>query len=274
MNLPHEDPHITDQELVLAADGELSKGRISEVQAHLKACWTCRTRMRELEDTIAKFIRAYHDSLDSELPPPSASRALLKARLSQLAAEHPQPAWRRFVPSTVGLRRFAYLAGSFVLALVALTLWQSFEPSLAVSPDPRLTPGAALPVTEAAICEQESARESRLVLASVGKKVFEEYGIRNPQPRRYELDYLIDPDLGGSDDASNLWPQPYSAVWNAHVKDALENRLRELVCDGTITLAQAQRDISNDWISAYKKYFRTGQPLPAHLTFRKDQPWE
>jgi hypothetical protein len=36
-------------------------------------------------------------------------------------------------------------------------------------------------------------------------------------------------------DMRNLWLQSYAAtLWNARVKDALEDRLRELVCDGTI----------------------------------------
>jgi len=162
---------------------------------------------------------------------------------------------------------------TFALILGALLVWQSSQPSLAQSPNPRLTPGATLPVTQADICTAHRSA-THLVLASVGKHVFEEYGIRNPQPRRYELDYLIDPALGGSDDARNLWPQPYTATWNAHVKDALEEHLRGLVCAGEITLAQAQSDISMDWISAYKKYFHTARPLPQHLAFSKDQPWE
>ena len=81
--------------------------------------------------------------------------------------------------------------------------------------------------------------------------------------------------LGGSLDANNLWPQPYSAgVWNARVKDALEDRLRALVCEGKLDLATAQRDLAHDWIAAYKKYFRTGAPLVDHIAFVKDRPWE
>jgi hypothetical protein len=158
--------------------------------------------------------------------------------------------------------------------MAVLLILQSSQPSLALSPNPRLTPGATLPVNQDAICMQEPVKRSPLVLASVGRRVFEEYGIRNPEPKHYELDYLIDPDLGGSDDASNLWPQPYSALWNAHVKDALEMHLREMVCAGKIALSEAQRDISVDWISAYKKYFHATRPLAEHLSFRKDQPWE
>ena len=78
----------------------------------------------------------------------------------------------------------------------------------------------------------------------------------------YEVDYLIAPGLGGAEDIHNLWPEPYtSRAWNAHIKDTLEERLHQLVCDGELDLPTAQRDIATDWIVAYKKYFHTDRPL-------------
>jgi hypothetical protein len=77
----------------------------------------------------------------------------------------------------------------------------------------------------------------------------------------YELDYLITPSLGGADNIQNLWPQPYSARWNARAKDQLENHLHELVCQGQIQLATAQNEIASNWIAAYKRYFNTDKPL-------------
>jgi hypothetical protein len=50
-------------------------------------------------------------------------------------------------------------------------------------------------------------------------------------------------------------------VWNAHVKDELEERLRNLVCEQKLDLTTAQRDIATDWISAYKKYFHIDMPV-------------
>ena len=47
-----------------------------------------------------------------------------------------------------------------------------------------------------------------------------------------------------------------------------------MVCDGQLDLATAQRDLAEDWIAAYKKYFQTGQPLLVHVAFVKDRPWE
>lgn len=78
----------------------------------------------------------------------------------------------------------------------------------------------------------------------------------------YEVDFLITPGLGGAEDVRNLWLEPYSStVWNAHVKDALEDRLHELVCSGNLDLATAQHEIATDWIAAYKKYFHTEIPV-------------
>jgi len=93
--------------------------------------------------------------------------------------------------------------------------------------------------------------------------VFHEYGIDDAQPRGYEVDHLITPELGGTDDIRNLWPEPYSSEWNARVKDQLEDHLRELVCQGKLDVGTAQRDIATNWISAYKKYFQTDKPRPS-----------
>lgn len=69
-----------------------------------------------------------------------------------------------------------------------------------------------------------------------------------------EVDHLISLELGGSNDQTNLWPQPYQGTpLNAHVKDQLENFLHAQTCAGNIALDQAQQEIATDWIASYKK---------------------
>lgn len=93
-------------------------------------------------------------------------------------------------------------------------------------------------------------------------RVFQEYGLRNTSADNYEVDFLISPGLGGTDDIRNLWPQPrFNATWNSFVKDQLEDYLHRSVCAGRVDLPTAQRDVSTDWIAAYKKYFRTNEPV-------------
>jgi hypothetical protein len=129
------------------------------------------------------------------------------------------------------------------------------------TPDSRLTPGATLLVNRSDVCAGSNTK-NKPVPAAVQRQVFAEYGIPGADPRAYEVDYLVTPALGGADDIHNLWPHSYSATaWNAQVKDALEDRLRRMVCNGSLDLTEAQREIASNWIAAYKKYFHTDQPL-------------
>jgi hypothetical protein len=76
----------------------------------------------------------------------------------------------------------------------------------------------------------------------------------------YEIDHLIPLCLGGSDDPSNLWPQPRRSIeqtWNAERKDRLERLMCDMVCSGQIDIATAQAAFSTDWIAAYKQYIGT-----------------
>jgi hypothetical protein len=128
-------------------------------------------------------------------------------------------------------------------------------------PNPSLTPGATVLVSRGEVC-RESNTKNKAVPVALQRRVFDEYGIPAAEPSAYEVDYLITPALGGADDIHNLWPQSYTAtVWNAQVKDALEDHLRDLVCDGQLDLATAQREIATNWIEAYKRYFHTDRPL-------------
>jgi hypothetical protein len=74
-------------------------------------------------------------------------------------------------------------------------------------------------------------------------------------------DHLIPLELGGAPlDARNFWLQPRRPAdgWCDRAKDALENRLKKLVCAGDIGLAEAQHAIAEDWIAAYERY----EPAP------------
>lgn len=271
--MPQYDSHISDRELLLAAGGELTAARAAEIRDHLDGCPSCWMRNAALEQTLADVIQAHHREFDGIAPPMEASRDLLRARLAQTQDTYRSPALPRY--------RLA-LAAAMVVLVGAVAMWtewparRSLAPAAEFAPNAVWTPGSVRPVTRDAVCSAPDRDEPVAVISpAVAQEVFHRYGIRNPRPRSYEVDYLIPPALGGSNEPRNLWPQPYSAgVWNARVKDALEDRLRALVCEGKLDLATAQNDLARDWIAAYKKYFRTGTPLLDHVAFIKDRPWE
>jgi hypothetical protein len=265
-----QESHLSDQVLLLAADGELPPAQAAQVATHLSACWSCRTRKQEIEEAIIDFVRLHRGNLDPLLPPPAGPRALLKARLAESAAV-PRPWWTRWSqhfawrgawrPAAAALLFAAAVAAGYHSWISVSALRPAFRSVPVSFPEPSLTPGAVVSLNREQVCDSAQPK-NRIVPVSLQRKVFEEYGIPSAEPRAYEVDYLITPALGGADDIRNLWPQSYSsAVWNARVKDALEDRLHDLVCDGSVDLVAAQHDISSDWIAAYKKYFDTDTPL-------------
>jgi Putative zinc-finger len=269
----HDDSHLSEEDLLLAIDGELAGSRAEQVEEHLAACWDCRTRKQNLEKTIGNFVAARHAEFDSQVAPSAGARALLKANLAQIAAE-PVSRQKSGVATfhSARVRRvlvFALASAAAIVLIVGGVERVRIQDSAVyaegpLEPRPTLTPGAVRAVNVAEVCGA-SAEEHSSVLAipaSVKEEVFREYGMSAARPQYFEVDFLITPELGGSNDIKNLWPEPYRApVWNAHVKDQLEEFLRDKVCKGELDLNTAQHDIAADWIVAYKKYFHTEKPL-------------
>jgi hypothetical protein len=227
--------HLTDQQLLLFADNELPEAR-----DHIDACPACRARLAELEDALTEV--AMLGAL-AVLPPAQQARERLKAGMAKTQGK--------------GISIAASLLAA-CLALFAI-IYSGHSTDLS-TPKNNLTPGETRAVTIQDVC-RSTPDDTQTVPVSLKRQVFQEYGIHDTHPNAYEVDYLITPELGGASSIRNLWPQPYSAVWNAHVKDKLEDRLHGLVCTGQIDLVTAQKEISRDWISAYKKYFHTDKPF-------------
>ena len=143
-------------------------------------------------------------------------------------------------------------------------------------PDPRCTPGAIDPaVTQAdirsTIC---SAGYTETVRPPEGqteafkfRAAYPAYGIAPGTTS--ELDHLVPLELGGANDAANLWPEA-GALPNP--KDAVEGALNTAVCDGDVSLARAQRAIARDWETAESRLGLSAAPpapgpgptVPAH----------
>lgn len=270
------DLHLSDQDLLLLADGELPQRRTARVRSHLASCWPCRARMEKIESTIADFTRLHDDDVHLLSDSDASSRALLRARLTELAPSPKPGLWPFLLPSALAGRIAACVTAVVLVATLGMLVTQrhrlkyefklTFDgPDYAAVPNKALTPGAIRSVALSDVCTEQREQTASLVPISVQRKIFQEYGMADAPTRDYELDYLVTPELGGSDDPRNLWPQPHSAtVWNSYVKDALEDRLHHLVCNGSLDLVTAQHDIETDWIAAYKKYFHTDRPSPVH----------
>lgn len=132
-------------------------------------------------------------------------------------------------------------------------------------PYPDLTPGGVFDdVTLQDICTPGYSKKVRAVPKALRDQAYKSYGITSYQPGEYQLDHLIPLSLGGSNSIQNLWPQSNNtSPWNARTKDALDQRLRKLVCSGQVDLKTAQREIATNWINAYQKYIGASPPVAA-----------
>lgn len=124
-------------------------------------------------------------------------------------------------------------------------------------PDSACTPGDILPkATTEKICQPGYASSVRDVTESEKQRVYEAYGIASHTPGQYEVDHLVSLELGGSNDISNLWPEPASPKPGFHEKDKVENYLHDEVCAGKISLANAQLQIATNWLAVYEKFVK------------------
>jgi hypothetical protein len=124
-------------------------------------------------------------------------------------------------------------------------------------PDKNLTGGSVRTGDRDAACGD--AKESRGRMNVVRRdEILRRYGLPPDTHPDYQIDHLIPLCLGGSDDPSNLWPQPRRSIedtWNAEAKDRLERLMCRMVCDGQIDIAAAQQAFATDWIAAYHAYY-------------------
>jgi len=253
-------PHATNADLMRLLDHEMEANEAATVHAHLAECANCRRQFDLLKQTAALH-------LPPLVPPHHHARRELAARLAAQQG-------RRW-PAMATIVRTAAALAAIVIPLTLLLRSPGRVHADGPRPDAALTPGITITASREAVCQLPAEDEGRRVDAALARQVFERYRLSPPRPRTYEVDFLISPALGGSGDLGNLWPVPYGGGgWTSRVKDALEDHLRAQVCSGQLDLATAQQDLARDWIAAYRKYFRTREPLAPHAAFVKDSPWE
>lgn len=106
----------------------------------------------------------------------------------------------------------------------------------------------------------KSERPSSSYTTALKKKQLAQLNVKDTTLGDYEEDHLISLELGGNPtDPDNLWPERYTAsVANggAKTKDQVENYLKAQVCNGSLTLLEAQEQITNDWYLVYVDHLK------------------
>ena len=78
--------HPDEDQLLRYADGELAPRQARKVQAHLQACWQCRTELEELQNTVGECVRYRKNVLAEHLPQPPARWHSLESGFDEIDA--------------------------------------------------------------------------------------------------------------------------------------------------------------------------------------------
>jgi hypothetical protein len=252
--------HLSEVDLIRFLDEEMSAEESAATGAHLEACELCRTEMTEIA-AVAEEVKGVVSTSYATVQSTESHRSL-RRKLDQASSDN-KSSRNRFSSWTTEKFNPTYAYGAVGFLTVAALFFifpyadrSDVKPALSL-PIRALTPGMTRPVNLEDICASGDSDPDPAVSPQLQEAVFREYGISHRRAAKdFQVDYLISPQLGGTDDVRNLWPQSYKdAVWNAEAKDALEHHLSRLVCEGKVSLTEAQSDIATDWIAAYQKYF-------------------
>jgi hypothetical protein len=135
---------------------------------------------------------------------------------------------------------------ALVAAVVVLFAHGHHRNANAILADPVRTPGVLNPNVTQANIRSTICRHGWT--ATIRPPVSYTNALKRKQMRQYreigsmsdyQEDHLISLEMGGNPtDPRNLWPEPYP---RAAEMDQIENELNSEICDGKLTLAQAQQ---------------------------------
>ena len=162
-------------------------------------------------------------------------------------------------PTNKKLTRKLFARPSCALLIVAAAHF--YSAAAGPLPNANLTPGMTNPAVtqdniQETICVKgwtDTIRPTTSYTNKLKAKQIGQYHYKDKKLSSYEEDHFIPLELGGHpSNAKNLWPEQYHIPCGARIKDVIESKLRRMVCDGEMTLADAQQAIATDWVAAYK----------------------
>lgn len=242
--------HLTQREILLYVDGELSLWRSCRIQAHLLSCWNCRRELERMEEEIRAIVDAQHRSFLPSMPRPVRAWD----SFDELAAALPPASRFRF---RTWLRQAGNLLGGDSLsslrwATAVVTLVCFAVAALWLMPE-RLSAQIVLHRME----QTELVRTS----VSAGQVIRQRLRIertdrRSSTRRSVELE---------------TWNSGARSVWRGDVRD-LQQRYRLLGLESSLPISTAatERWLQQTW--AEPKVLRAGDrlELEAHNTRKGD----
>ena len=141
--------HPEEGELLRYCDGELRAKETARVARHLEACWDCRTRLDDLKQAIAEYVRYRRDVLEAALPGPPQPWRNLRGEFARMRVpDDSGAAWRRIFQ-----RRAVWLLAGTLTAGTGILFYATKErpPGVGQASRPVAPRAAAIPAPPASL---------------------------------------------------------------------------------------------------------------------------
>ena len=181
--------HLSDRELVLAADDELGSER-----ARVSSCSLaeCKERAANFEGIVAQVAQAHRNSVDSQLPSIARPRAVLRGRISEtIAHEASRRAPRRLFAGAFGFAALTMVALASILTMRHLVARDESVPpastTVSVLPNRNVTPGAVRAASLEQVCAVAQEEVVKDVSPSQRERVLRSTAFLRPSAGTIEL---------------------------------------------------------------------------------------
>jgi hypothetical protein len=184
---PRSCPSVSEQDLLLYVDGELSTRKKDWLKRHVDQCVICLSRLNWLSDASRQIKESYFAEYTA-LPPMEPARVALEGGLPRFKGLNgfvPLPWWK----GELHWRSLALgFGGALCLILLTVSLVTASQKliskpvSRAISfPDPILTPGSALIADRRVICSEPNIKNKEVSIL-LKRRVFAEYRMPGADP--------------------------------------------------------------------------------------------
>jgi hypothetical protein len=118
-NLKIENNHLTDEQLLMLVDGELSPKEAANARGHLETCWSCRAELEKIEETISTFVE-FRKKVQIPLSPlPPNNWTNFNRKLNEIKREETKPQRNWF--NIANLSPFQLRLGIASIAVIVIT---------------------------------------------------------------------------------------------------------------------------------------------------------
>jgi hypothetical protein len=125
--------HLDESDLISHLDGELTSAEQDYARTHLESCWSCRSRLLAVQNSIESFLRVRKQVMPTEIPPSGPAMAQFRRRLLQHSSVHPplrqhltnwlRASWQGLVNFNLVLEHKNAALGALLAGLVLLFIF-------------------------------------------------------------------------------------------------------------------------------------------------------